>query len=153
MASNKSKDKGTRAETALKKLLIAKTGLNWQRTPSSGALSEEHKLKGDLYIPQEKNIYTIEVKHYKDCHINHLLLSGANPQIHEWWKQTEREADQNGNEALLIFKHDRSKWYMATYQLPMELPSYTNRYIYLGYIDIYILLLEDWLTYDPEFIK
>lgn len=147
-SSNKSRDKGARAEAALKKLLIAETGLNWQRTPSSGALSEQHKLKGDLYVPQEKNIYTIEAKHYKDCHINHLLLTGTNPQIHSWWEQTVREAVQNGNEPLLIFKHDRSKWFVAC-----EVPIECTNYIYLGNLDIFIYLLTDWLAEVKEFIK
>lgn len=146
--ANKSKDKGTRAEAALKKVLIAETGLNWQRTPSSGALSEEHKLKGDLYIPQEKNIYTVEVKHYKDCHINHLLLTGVNPQIYAWWEQTVREAIQNGNEPLLVFKHDRSKWFVVAID-----PIDCTNYIYLGRIDLFIYLLTDWLEAEPEFIK
>ena len=149
MASNKSKDKGARAEAALKKILVSKTRLNWQRTPSSGALSEEHKLKGDLYIPQEKNIYTIEVKHYKDCHINHLLLTGTNPQIYEWWKQTVREANQNGNEPLLVFKHDRSKWFVAGNDIFVD--SY--RCIYLTDIHLDILQLEDWLNNKPKFIE
>ena len=148
MAKNKSGDKGTRAENALKKVLTTETGLNWQRTPSSGALSEVHKLKGDLYIPREKNVYTIEVKHYKDCHINHLLLTGVNPQIHEWWEQTVREAKQNENEPLLVFKHDRSKWFVGTSGYVDE----EDRHIYVGALDIYIVLLTDWLKTEPRFI-
>jgi len=149
VVANKSKAKGSRAEAALKKVLMDKTGLNWQRTPGSGALAEEHKLKGDLYIPQEKNTYTIEVKHYKDCHINHTLISGKNPKILEWWEQAVRQAGQNGNIPLLIFKHDRSKWFVAGYGLHDGI----SRCIYLPNEDVDIILLDDWLSAKPIFIK
>ena len=51
-----SRQKGARAEAAAKGLLIKHSGLDWQRTPGSGALHAAHKLKGDLYIPDCKNI-------------------------------------------------------------------------------------------------
>ena len=69
-----SRAKGARAESALKKVLVEKTKLKWERIPASGALSEVHQLKGDLYVPGEKNLYCVEVKSYKESAINHLLL-------------------------------------------------------------------------------
>ena len=150
MVVNKSKDKGTRAENSLKKLLKEKTGLGWERTPLSGALDAKHLLKGDLYIPGEKNKYCIEVKHYAESAINHLLISGVNPQLIKWWEQAEREAMENKALPLLVFKHDRSKWYMA-----IEDCGLYHKYITLS-TPIYkldICLFEDWLeVVEPEFV-
>ena len=148
-----SRQKGARAEAAVKAKLISMTGLNWQRTPGSGALDARHGLKGDLYIPQEENLWTIEVKHYKDSHLNSTLITGKNPQIVDWWKQTIRQAGQNGNKPLLVFKHDRSKLFVA-FQTP---PPDGFRYIYYegdtpDYC-FYIALLEDWHEHSNiEFI-
>ena len=51
--------KGLRGEYAIRDLLREKTGLQWERTPASGAL--EHT-KVDIYIPNEKQFAVIEVK-------------------------------------------------------------------------------------------
>jgi len=51
--ANKSKAKGTRAETACCVVLRKYTGWNWERIPLSGALDAKHGLKGDVYIPKE----------------------------------------------------------------------------------------------------
>ena len=61
--------KGARAETVVRDELRKLTGLKWERVPGSGALDPKHLLKGDLYVVGEKNLYCVEVKHYKDCHI------------------------------------------------------------------------------------
>ena len=108
-----SRQKGGRAEAAAKKLLIDKTGLDWQRTPGSGALNEAHKLKGDLYIPDEKNKFCVEVKHYKDDHLTSKILTSKDPQLLQWWEQAVRQGLQVGREPLLLFKFDRSKWFVA----------------------------------------
>ena len=147
-----SRDKGARAEAAAKKEFRKYTGLGWERTPSSGALGEQHLLKGDLYVPGEKNLYTIEVKHFKDCQINHLMLSGKNPMILEWWEQAEREARQNGNTPLLVFKHDRSKWFIAT-----DIPEIKCNYLTYKYDPtkhaLQISLLDSWLLIERDYIK
>lgn len=146
-----SRQKGARAEAAAKKLLIDYTGLNWQRTPSSGALDEKHGLKGDLYIPQERNTYCLEVKHYKSDHLTSKILTDKKPQIIKWWEQTEREAKQVKRIPLLIFKFDRSKWFVAFYG---ERDVHSRPYPNLKYNDLVICKLEDWLEHDePEFIE
>jgi len=45
-----SRDKGARAELAVRDELRKLTGHKWERVPSSGALSPIHLLKGDLLI-------------------------------------------------------------------------------------------------------
>lgn len=109
-----SRAKGGRAEAALKKLLRDKTGINFQRTPGSGALNETHKLKGDIYIPNEKNKYCIEVKHYKDDHLTSKVLTNKDPQLILWWEQAIAQAEKVDMIPLLFFKFDKSKWFMAT---------------------------------------
>ncbi len=109
-----SRQKGARAESLLKKLLRDKTGINFQRTPGSGALNATHMLKGDIYIPNEKNRFCIEAKHYKDDHLTSKILTSKNPQLIEWWSQAVRQGEQVNMQPLLFFKFDRSKWFIAT---------------------------------------
>lgn len=146
-----SKEKGTRAELLVRDALRKYTGLKWERVPGSGSLDEKHGLKADLYVPNEKNRYCVEVKHYADSHISHTLITGKTPQLIEWWEQTLRQARQTNRMPLLIFKHDRSKLFVAFIEMP------TNNYPYIfinkeGY-EFYISLLEDFITNEqPNFI-
>ena len=142
-----SRQKGARNETALKKLLIDKTGLNWQRVPGSGALDAKHFLKGDLYIPNERNTFCIEAKAYKDSVLNHTLLTGKKPQLDIFWEQAVRQGIQTERLPCLMFKHDRSKWFVML--------DFKPRCDHLHYskLDTYIAMLEAWLDSDePEFI-
>ena len=108
-----SRAKGRTAELKGRDELRKLTGLTWERIPASGALDAKHGLKGDLYIPLKDNRYCVEVKHYKDDHLTSKLLTGKNPQLIEWWNQTNRQAKQVNKEPLLLFKYDRSKWFVA----------------------------------------
>ena len=109
-----SRQKGARAEAALKKVLRDATGLNFQRTPGSGALAPTHMLKGDIYLPNTANRFCIEVKHYKDDHLTSKILTSKTPQLLEWWKQAVRQGKQVEMQPLLFFKFNMSKWFMAT---------------------------------------
>jgi len=140
--ANKSKAKGTRAEAAACVVLRKFTGWNWERIPLSGALDAKHGLKGDVYIPKQLNKYSVEIKHYKDDHLTSRMLSGKNPQVHDWWLQTIREQEENEAESpLLIFKFDRSKWFCAFLEEPVN--DYRHFYYSEGY---YLAQLEDYLT-------
>jgi len=143
--------KGARAETLIRDQLRANTGLTWERVPSSGALDPKHGLKGDLYVPNEKNLYCVEVKHYADDHLTSKMLTDKNPQFIEWWEQAVRQGKQIDKIPLLLFKFDRSKIFAAF----QDIPSADYRYLFfngLGY-EVYISLLEDFIKYEqPEFI-
>lgn len=80
----------------------------------SGALDPKHMMKGDVYVPQVNTRYCVEVKHYADDHISTKLLTTKSI-FYEWWAQTVREAEQMNKFPLLIFKHNRSKWFAAFY--------------------------------------
>lgn len=147
-----SRQKGARAETAAKELLRKYTKLGWERTPGSGALNEKHKLKGDLYLPDCKNKFCVEVKHYKDDHLTSKVLTDKTPQLLIWWEQAVRQAEQVQRDPLLLFKFDRSKWFVCFTHFALsnspvsssvKTPSDNYRWIY--YNGMYISKLEDWL--------
>ena len=140
-----SRDKGARTELKVRDFLREWTELPWERVPASGALDEKHGLKGDLYIPGEKNKYCVEVKGYADDHISSHILTSKSPTLLEWWQQTVREATQVRRIPLLFFKFDRSKIFVAW----QEIPSSDNyAYIYVNRDDyrFFIALAEDWLN-------
>jgi hypothetical protein len=153
-----SRQKGARAEAAAKGLLIKHTGLDWQRTPGSGALNAKHKLKGDLYLPDCKNKFCVEVKHYKDDHFTSKLLTDKNPQLLKWWDQAVRQAEEIERDPLLLFKFDRSKWFVAFNWKALSkdsdffkstTPPYKYSLLFLnGSTEEYIAVakLEDWLA-------
>jgi hypothetical protein len=147
-----SRDKGARAETAVRDELRKATGLKWERVPGSGALDEKHGLKGDLYVPGEKNLYCVEVKHYAEDHLTSELLTGKSPILLDWWAQAVRQAKQVDKKPLLIFKHDRSKLFVAHNDIPVN--TYRVLYACVAEYNISISLLSDWLNLDnPQFIK
>lgn len=127
-----SRAKGARAEAQLKKMLIEATGLDWQRIPSSGALDAVHGLKGDLYVVGVNNAYCVEVKSYKESAINHNLVSGVGKPLRDWIEQTIRQGEQVSKKPILFFKHDKSKWFICSWDEPAN--------------------VEVWITYqyDPE---
>lgn len=147
-----SRDKGSRGETAIKKLLCSITGLNWERTPGSGALHEKHLLKGDLYVPSKNNIFCVECKNYETDHLTSKILTDKIPQLFHWWEQTKRQAEQVNREPLLIFKFNRSKVFCAFETMPnSSLP-----FIFVsrdGY-EFYVAMLEEWIALEnPKFVS
>lgn len=152
-----SRAKGRTAETNAKKEMIKLTGLNWERTPLSGALHAKHKLKGDLYVPDKSIKYCVEVKHYKDDHLTSKILTSKKSQLAEWWEQTVREAREVEKEPLLIFKFDRSKWFacFSNWELSLELDDAEERYITLHHLivdkeydTVYICTLTDFCEFE-----
>jgi len=146
-----SKEKGSRAETLVKNTLKKYTGLAFERTPLSGALDAKHGLKSDIYIPNEKNIYAIEVKHYKEDHISSKVLTNKDPQLLLFWKQAVREAEETNKKPLLIFKFDRSKLFVAFREFPKK--DYSHMFITAQGLDFFVAVLDDWLINEkPKFI-
>ena len=104
-------NKGARGENIVKAELIKQTGLNFERTPSSGALSVKG-LKGDLFIPNAKNVWTIEVKNYEEDGFGSHCILGKGDFL-RWWEQVCAAAKFNGNKPMLIYKWNRSTLYCA----------------------------------------
>ena len=152
-----SRVKGRTAETNAKKELIKLTGLGWERTPLSGALSAKHKLKGDLYVPDVPIKYCVEVKHYKDDHLTSKILTNKKPQFEAWCEQTIREAREINKEPLLIFKFDRSKWFVgfSNWDITLSLQDAGEKFITINhlikdveYSDVYICTLTDFCAFE-----
>tara|TARA_R110000772_G_scaffold66361_1_gene147866 strand:- start:62414 stop:62869 length:456 start_codon:yes stop_codon:yes gene_type:complete len=130
--------KGLRGEYAVRDLLRLWTGLEWERTPSSGAL--EHT-KGDIYIPQEKQQFVIEVKNYKDTAIDHTILTALTNKLTIWWTKLTHQASTAKCKPILFFKHDRSKWFVAVDIKPKAI----KKYLYMSPHGCYTMLAEEWL--------
>lgn len=146
-----SRAKGARTETVVRDTLKKHTGLGWERVPGSGALDPKHQLKADLYVPGRTNLYAVEVKGYADDHISSTLLTGKNPQLIEFWKQSVRQGQQVNKKPLLAFKFDRSKIFVAF----LDMPTANYRYIFVSVDEheFYVALLEDWLVNEqPKFV-
>ena len=131
--------KGQRGEYAVRDLLRKHSGLTFERVPSSGALSY---LKGDLYVPQQPNNFCIEVKNYKDSHINDKILTSKTNKIVEWWEKIECQAIEAGQEPLLFVKYDRSKIFAVTAQKPAKVKNF----LYISPLNCYIIIAEEWLS-------
>lgn len=147
-----SRAKGARTETTIRDLLRKHTGLQWERVPGSGALDQKHGLKGDLYIPNANNIFCVEAKGYADDHITSAILTSKSPQLLKFWEQAVRQGHQVNKHPLLMFKHDRSKVFVAFEDMP-TMNNYPYMYVCRDGYEFFIALLEDWLQHEqPKFI-
>lgn len=145
-----SRQKGARTETVVRDRLRELTGLGWERVPSSGALDPKHGLKGDLYIPNEKNLYCVEVKGYADDHLTSKILTDKDPQLFQWWEQAVRQGIQVGKTPLLVFKHDRSKIFCAYQDLPT---AASFIWVSRDAVNFNVSLLDDFIKCEkPKFI-
>lgn len=147
-----SRAKGARTEMLARDALRKHTKLTWERVPGSGALDPKHQLKGDLYVPGRTNLYAVEVKGYAEDHINSTLLTGKNPQLLEFWKQSVRQGHQVNKKPLLIFKFDRSKLFVAFEDMPSH-TGYRCLLVNIEGFEFFIALLDDWLQFEnPIFV-
>ena len=142
-----SRAKGARGEYLVRDLLRQHTGLQFERVPMSGALEY---LKGDLYVPNEKNFFCIEVKNYAESPLSDKILSQIKTNnLLRWWRKLVTQALAGKQRPLLFFKYNRSKIYVGT---EVE-PQYTS-YIYISDINCYVSIAEPWLELEEvEFIN
>ena len=142
-----SRAKGARGEYLVRDMLRDATGLKFERVPSSGALEY---LKGDLYVPNQRNYYCIEVKNYKDSPLSDKVFTQPKTNnLVKWWKKIVIQAIGGNQKPLLFFKYDRSKVFVVTEQKPEN----TIEYLFIRFLDCYVLLAEDWLKHEKvEFI-
>ena len=103
-----SRAKGARGEYLVRDMLREYTKLNFERVPSSGALDY---LKGDIYVPNSRNYFCIEVKNYKDSPLTDKIFTQPKTNnIIRWWKKLVSQAEGGNQKPLLFFKYDRSKY-------------------------------------------
>ncbi len=143
-----SRAKGARGEYLVRDMLREATGLKFERVPASGALEY---LKGDLYVPNQRNFYCIEVKNYKDSPLaDKIFTARKTNNLIKWWRKIVIQAEGGDQKPVLFVKYDRSKVFVVT----AEKPTQSDEYLYVGFLDCYVLLAEDWLeTEQVEFIS
>jgi len=142
MAYNKSKAKGSAFESKIKdKLNEEFPNLQFERVPLSGAISY---LKGDIWTPHDTASWPwcIEAKHYAEIEWGNLLTAKSSD-LHNFWRQTLREAEVMAKRPLLIFRANRSKDYVAYNDYIkvdnyVEICSFGNRFK--------ISLLDEWIA-------
>jgi Holliday junction resolvase len=139
-----SRAKGARGEYLVRDMLRAFTGLKFERVPMSGALEY---LKGDLYVPNQKNHYCIEVKNYKDSPLTDKIFTQPKTNnLIRWWKKIVIQAAGGDQKPMLFFKYDRSKVFIVVEKKPIN----TKEYLYVAFLNCYILLAEDWLDQEQD---
>ena len=143
-----SRAKGARGEYLVRDMLRLATGLTFERVPSSGALSY---LKGDLYLPDEKNVFCIEVKNYESSPLSDKVFTAPRTNnLIKWWKKVVQQAEGGNQEPLLFFKYNRSAVFVVT----EVLPKVTNHWMYMEWLGCYILLADVWLKEENvEFLN
>ncbi len=132
-----SRNKGQRGEYLVRDLLRKHTNLQFERVPTSGALSY---LKGDLYLPHDKNVFCIEVKNYEKSPLNDKVFTNKTNYLVQWWTKIVEQADARKQEPLLFFKYARSKIFVVTTRKPEK-----TDYFYISSLDCYTSLAEEWL--------
>lgn len=143
-----SRAKGARGEYLVRDLLREHTNLQFERVPNSGALEY---LKGDLYVPHEKNRFCIEVKNYAESPLTDKIFTAPRTNnLIKWWAKLLQQADGGGQEALLFFKYNRSPVFVVT-EGP---PTATENYMFICFLNCFVLLADEWLEKETiRFIK
>jgi Holliday junction resolvase len=143
-----SRAKGARGEYLVRDMLREATGLKFERVPASGALEY---LKGDLYVPNNRNFYCIEVKNYKDSPLTDKVFTAQKTNnLIRWWRKVVFQAAGGDQKPLLFFKYDRSKVFVVTELKPLN----TIQYLHIAFLNCYILLADVWLELEEvEFIS
>lgn len=129
------RQKGAIGENKVKEFLDSKTPYTFERTPGSGSGA----IKGDLYIPNRRNKFCIEVKNYAESPFNDKILTSKTNDFVLWWTKLNKQSGTH--KPLLIFRYNRSKLFVAT----SIKPTNVDKYIDIPWMKCYVMLLEDWI--------
>lgn len=112
--------KGAAAENEVARMLAEwwvqlEPGCVFKRTPQSGGWSRpdaraEFRTSGDLVTTAKHFPFVVEVKR-RERFSDQYLQGRASP-VWEWWRQAQRQAAEQGPEAvpLLVFRRNREPW-------------------------------------------
>jgi Holliday junction resolvase len=127
-------------------MLREATDYQFERVPASGALAY---LKGDIYVPNEKNIFCIEVKSYADSPLTDKIFTARKTNnLIRWWKKIEVQAEGGNQEPLLFFKYNRSPVFVVTARQPEN-----TDYMSISWLNCYVAEALPWLDNEkPEFL-
>ena len=138
-----SRRKGHDAEIKAAAMLKRITGHEFVQTPGSGS----GKIKGDLMIEHKKNLFCIEIKHYKDMGFNHKIFTQKSNTFVNWWSKLCKQSQDMNQEPLLIFKENHSQWYVATRRKPLY-----KKHMYINWLGCYVTLADKFLeTQEVKF--
>jgi Holliday junction resolvase len=142
-----SRAKGARGEYLVRDMLREHTGYQFERVPNSGALDY---LKGDLYVPHEKNRFCIEVKNYAESPLTDKIFTASKTNnLIQWWKKLIIQAEGGNQKPLLFFKYNRSPVFVVTGEPPED----TKNYMFICFLQCFVLLAEEWLKEEKvEFL-
>ena len=107
-----SRNKGATFERKIAKMLTDALGIDFKRSPQSGAYATVNKMsmfKGDLITESPFN-YCIECKKYADFNLEDLV-TGTKSGILKWFDQLNTE--KKDSKGILIFQRDHGKIMMA----------------------------------------
>jgi len=137
-----SRAKGARGEYLVRDMLRDYTDLQFERVPASGALEY---LKVDIYIPNRKNRFCIEVKNYAESPLSDKIFTQEKTNnLVRWWKKVVIQAAGGDQEPLLFFKYNRSKIFVCTELAPEEV----EKSLYISWLSCYVMLAESWLEHE-----
>ena len=138
-----SRRKGHDAEIKAAAMLKRITGHEFVQTPGSGS----GIIKGDLMIEHKKNLFCIEIKHYKDMGFNHKIFTQKSNTFVNWWSKLCKQSQDMNQEPLLIFKENHSQWYVATTRKPLY-----KKHMYINWLGCYVTLADKFLeTQEVKF--
>jgi hypothetical protein len=110
----KSRDKGSRGQREVAKLLSPWWGAEFTSTPMSGGFAtkrfrDDWNAAADIVTPDETFPFSVEVKWQEDWNMEQLLTSDVT-KMWKWWDQCIEEAPAD-KIPLLVFKRNRQPWY------------------------------------------
>lgn len=137
MTGKASRAKGSRKEREVAKLLSESLGLDFQRTPRSGA---DARYPGD--ISADDFPYTVEIKSIKEFSWE-ALYDGSYALFNNWLTQSHAQSEN----PLLIFNIKYKGWFICQ-QLSgwRKISRYSGCLVYTVYNQHIIMALDEWIN-------
>ena len=129
------RQKGKVGEKLVKEFLEKETPYTFDYTPGSGSGT----IKGDLRIPQYRNVFCIEVKNYAESPISDKILTSKTNDFVQWWTKLQKQAKPLS--PLLFFKYNRSKLFVSTDIKPANVEKYLD----IPWLNCYIMEASEWI--------
>jgi hypothetical protein len=156
MGKINSKNKGAGFERQIVKALVEWTGIEFFRSPGSGAFSTRTKMEemsGDIVCSNPDFKYSIECKKVESIVFEHLLCN-KKCLLYKYWNQCITQCPEN-KMPLLVFSKNRSPIYCMGNMLPSGI---IDNFKYQGidpdcvskFIKLYLFKFEDLLRTNPN---
>ncbi len=147
------RSKGKRGERLVRDALAAWTGLEFARTPSSGAFgttNKIHELVGDVVCKNGNFAYSIEVKNVNTWNLEGFFSSPKSP-VRKWWEQTLVQAEKTGKIPLLLLTKNQHPIYCLTLHEGTP-PNVDKVFVLQSETEpfLYFFLLSDLTKTDPN---